>query len=62
MIKYNKLVRDNIPEIIQNDGKECKTRILDDNEYEVMKEGVGNRAQIQARPYQLIRVILQKRT
>ncbi len=35
MIKYNKLVRDNIPGIIQNDGKECKTRILDDHEYEV---------------------------
>ena len=40
----------------------CNKIEIDDNEYEVMKEGVGNRAQIQARPYQLIRVILQKRT
>ncbi|MFR8979282.1 phosphoribosyl-ATP pyrophosphohydrolase [Catenibacterium sp.] len=30
---YNKLVRDRIPEIIENDHKTCKTRILDSNEY-----------------------------
>lgn len=31
---YNKLVRDNIPQIIANDGgKTCVTRILDDAEY-----------------------------
>lgn len=30
---YNKLVRDKIPEIIEADGKSCKTRILPDEEY-----------------------------
>ena len=30
---YNKLVRDKIPEIIEADGKACKTRILSDEEY-----------------------------
>ena len=30
---YNKLVRDKIPEIIEADGKSCKTRILSDEEY-----------------------------
>ena len=30
---YNKLVRDKIPEIIECDGKICKTRILSDEEY-----------------------------
>lgn len=30
---YNKLVRDKIPEIIEADGKTCKTRILSDKEY-----------------------------
>ena len=30
---YNKLVRDKIPEIIETDGKTCKTRILSDEEY-----------------------------
>ena len=31
----NKLVRDNIPSIIQNRGQKVKTRILDDNEYKL---------------------------
>ena len=35
MKKYNKLVRDNIPRIIKNDGLEFKTRILNEEEYEV---------------------------
>lgn len=30
---YNKLVRDKIPEIIEADGKHCKTHILPDNDY-----------------------------
>ena len=32
-IKYNKLVRDRIPEIIEASGKTCKTAILSDDEY-----------------------------
>ena len=35
MTKYNKLVRDNIPKIIESDGKEFKIRILNDEEYEL---------------------------
>jgi predicted house-cleaning noncanonical NTP pyrophosphatase (MazG superfamily) len=30
---YNKLVRDRIPEIIENDGKKLSTKILSDNDY-----------------------------
>ena len=30
---YNKLVRDNIPQIIEKSGKTCKTRTLGDEEY-----------------------------
>ncbi|MBQ7183600.1 MAG: nucleoside triphosphate pyrophosphohydrolase [Clostridia bacterium] len=33
MIKYNKLVRDRIPEIIEASGKTCDTEILSDAEY-----------------------------
>ena len=33
VLTYNKLVRDRIPEIIENSGKECKTRILSDEDY-----------------------------
>ncbi|WP_054956762.1 nucleoside triphosphate pyrophosphohydrolase [Paenibacillus dakarensis] len=30
---YNKLVRDFIPQVINSDGKQCRTRILDEEEY-----------------------------
>lgn len=30
---YNKLVRDLIPQVIKATGKECRTRILDEEEY-----------------------------
>ncbi len=30
---FNKLVRDKIPEIIEKDGRTCKTHILTDEEY-----------------------------
>lgn len=33
VIVYNKLVRDRIPEIIENDGKTCRIEILTDEEY-----------------------------
>ena len=33
VITYNKLVRDKIPEIIEQNGKTCKTEILSDEEY-----------------------------
>ncbi|MGV3263510.1 nucleoside triphosphate pyrophosphohydrolase [Cytobacillus pseudoceanisediminis] len=33
MPTYNKLVRDRIPEIIENTGKNFSTRVLDNNEY-----------------------------
>lgn len=32
-IKYNKLVRDRIPDIIEESGKNCVTEILSDEEY-----------------------------
>ncbi|MBW7474815.1 nucleoside triphosphate pyrophosphohydrolase [Paenibacillus oenotherae] len=31
---YNKLVRDLIPEVIKSSGKECRTRILDEEDYQ----------------------------
>lgn len=30
---YNKLVRDRIPDVIKSNGKECRTRILNEEEY-----------------------------
>lgn len=37
-MKYNKLVRDRIPEIIEKSGKKAITRTLDDEEYKVFLE------------------------
>lgn len=31
---YNKLVRDKIPQIIENSGKQCSVKVLDDVEYD----------------------------
>lgn len=39
---YNKLVRDKIPEIIQADGKTCKTRILLNEDYITVLEAKLN--------------------
>ena len=36
---YNKLIRDNIPEIIVASGKECDVRILSDEEYIIKLKG-----------------------
>lgn len=38
MREYNKLVRDNIPDIIMNNGENPITRILDEDEYRVELE------------------------
>jgi predicted house-cleaning noncanonical NTP pyrophosphatase (MazG superfamily) len=37
-MKHNKLVRDNVPEIIAKEGKAVTYRILDDEEYKVALE------------------------
>lgn len=33
MIKYNKLIRDNIPSIIEKDNKSCVVTVLDDEQF-----------------------------
>lgn len=33
VLKYNKLIRDNIPEIIESSNKECEVVVLNDEEY-----------------------------
>ncbi len=35
-MKYDKLVRDHVPDIIRASGKTCKTEILSDEEYLIM--------------------------
>ena len=35
-VRYNKLVRDRIPEIIEKDGKTCETEVLADKDYLAM--------------------------
>ncbi|HVI60771.1 MAG TPA: nucleoside triphosphate pyrophosphohydrolase [Candidatus Saccharimonadales bacterium] len=49
---YNKLVRDQIPEIIRADGKTAKTRTLGDNEYleELFKKLEEECAELRADP------------
>lgn len=37
-MKYDKLVRDKIPSIIEKDGKKAVTRILNDDEYKIYLE------------------------
>ncbi|HCC04900.1 TPA: phosphoribosyl-ATP pyrophosphohydrolase, partial [Patescibacteria group bacterium] len=34
-IYYNKLVWDNVPDLIKEKGKECEVRTLDDEEFEI---------------------------
>ena len=33
MIKYNKLIRDRIPEIVEESGKKCIIEIMDESDY-----------------------------
>ncbi len=35
MINYNKLVRDNVPSIIKESNKECRTKVLSEVDYEL---------------------------
>lgn len=47
---YNKLIRDQIPKIIERDGKKAKTRILEDKEYkkELLKKIVEEAQEVLA--------------
>ncbi len=49
---YNKLVRDKIPDIIKADGKNFKTRILDDKEHlaELIKKLKEEAAEFEENP------------
>lgn len=48
MKKYNKLVRDKIPEIIKSEGREVKTKILNNEEY---KRELNKKLQEEVREY-----------
>ena len=43
-ILYNKLVRDKIPQIIEEAGKQCETKILSDTEYLEMLDKSSTRS------------------
>ena len=45
---YNKLVRDRIPEIIENDGRMAKTRVLENDEY---RKQLNKKLQEEVREY-----------
>jgi hypothetical protein len=42
--------------------EKCSKIVIDDKEYQVYKEGAGNRMIITDRPFNLIRVVLARRT
>ena len=46
MVKYEKLVRDRIPEIIAANGEKPVTRILDDTEYRRCLEQRGGQGRL----------------
>lgn len=68
--EYNKLVRDKIPQIIQDSGRDCEFRILTDDEAkDALKEKLIEKAQIfSERPsedeisdlYEVISAIIEK--
>lgn len=45
---YNKLIRDRIPEIIEEDGNECEIRVLGDKEY---REELNKKLQEELKEY-----------
>ena len=49
MTRYDKLVRDRIPEIIEADGKQCVTRVLDQGEFDLR---LGEKLQEEMAEYQ----------
>ena len=45
-IVYNKLVRDRVPKIIEESGKQCKTEVLSNERYLEMKNMIDSRKTI----------------